>query len=419
MAVNEIQVSDLVCQQMGDTVDMASVYANVGNRDMVREFTNTRGYAPGQSVNVKEITYRSVQRGMTTTSQIIQDATTPYTISDQDVYNIQEGMSQFDRIFDIVGGADAITEQSEQLILDNYSMPDAQAMLADFENECSLRMGHSAYISPIDSPEKLTRYQGWEDFEAIDTLMADMRFSSQGRVSAIDPSSYGNTSKSLQNMLNTNINTKITNKNILGELANQMIYRTPDLPTHVPGKQYTVNPEFQVQSVSADGSTITFKGCDASTDVLFKKGGRIFLPTNLLLRNPNKVATGTKLVITVAQDAQGAGDGTCVVTLMRALDAVSQDAWVDSLPADNDAAQVMGPHKKTFHFLPGALNLIPLPMKDISGAEISRYKGKQTGFTMQVYRQGTVNNLEEEFRRSMLCGVVINPRWIVCREAPI
>lgn len=404
---------------MGMAVDMASVFANLGNRDLVSDFTKTNGYAPGDSVQRKEIEYRSVTRGMTVTPQAIEDQTTLYDITENDVYNITEGLTQFDRIFDIVGGADAITKDSEQLILDNYSLPDGMSILADFENECSLRMGNSAYISPIDSPEKLLRYQSFDDFQAIDTVMAEMRFPNSKRLSAVDPESYAGVAKSLQNMMNTDINTKITNDNLLGKLATMMIYRTPDLPINEPGKQFSVDPEFQVQSVSTDGSQITFKGCDSSTDVLFKAGNRIFLPANTLLRDPDKVSTNQKLVVTVAADAAGAGDGTCVVTISRALDATSQYAWVDSLPANNDAAQLMGKHKKTFHFLPPALNLIPLPMKDISGAEISRYKGKQTGFTMQIYRQGTIGNLDEQFRRSMLCGIVINPRWVICREAPV
>ena len=149
------------------------------------------------------------------------------------------------------------------------------------------------------------------------------------------------------------------------------------------------------------------------TSVLFKAGNRISIPSVNLLDPVTKAVRSYRLVITVAQDALGDGAGNCVVTLSEPLIASGMNANVSSFPSVSASAQLYPGRKLNFFYTPAGGSAVPMPLKDIAGAENSNSKLNKSDVPVKTVIQGAVLNFTNIIRTSMLVGIKSFAPYIV------
>lgn len=389
------------------------------------ELDSAKTYAPSDTLNIKIPYYPTATTGLSVSAQDITDLTTPYIISDEDIYNVAYSLDIRELKFHVIGGKTAIVgnlssktiDPAAKYLIDNYSYPTATVLRAKIETVIAEKCRTAAFFTPIDEPSKLKVINSYSDISAITALEDNLGWISK-RFCAMNVDDARSVADSLQNMFNESINEKITRTARIGGqartmLAGQDFFQSNVISITPEAPQFSVNPIFTVGSISGDGSTITFAGVDTVTSVLFNAGSKISIPSVFLINQANKLSLATKLVICVAEDASGDGAGNCVVTLSEPLVAVGGQAFVDSLPANGVAAELFPAHTNNYCFNPQGIIANPLLLADIAGADNGSYVSSGENVAMNTYVQGVVDNGVNTFRASCLCATKAYARNLI------
>lgn len=413
---NEFAVSSLIARNMGEYFMQYSPIFNTGNIVYLPTFTQQE-YATGGVVNIKIPGYPLVTRGLAVTAQAIEDLIIPYTITPDDIYNVPRALTVFDELLKIVGKGGALTKDQKAAIVDNYAMPAYTSLEGALESESALRLQKAAYLTPIDTVDKLGSINTFSMINKVTTMANALKFQ-KSRVMMMNLQDAGAVSDSLQNMFNTAINTRITKEALVGgpdkgRLAGLDLYQCADIKKHEAGVS-AGRSGMTISSISSDGSQITIAGVESSTSVLVKAGDRISIPSVYLVDPVNKNAIPYKLVVKAASDANGNGSGSVTVTLSYPLMASGEHANVASLPANGAPVYIFGNHNNNYCYVPSGLSIVPLELPDIRGAENSSVKADQTKrVPFKVMIQGLVSSGENIFRISGFVGIKALPPYII------
>ena len=418
MATNTFSTTSFIARTETEFFDQKSPILNTANRNYLEQFNSNADYATGGSINIKVPGYQSVTTGLATTAQDLTDKVVPYTITDDDLYNVTNELDLLTEHFDVVGGRQALTKMGKQAIVDNYCTPIFLALEAKLKAVAALKMARASYLSPIDEPSKLGSINSYSDVSEVEELMTDLKFSRDKRYAMMNTADARQIADSLQNSFQPILNKNITQTARIGgpekgRLASFDMYISPDIENHVAGEQFAVSPTFTIGAIATDGSTITFAGVDAVATRLFKAGDRISIPSVNIIDPVGKIEKRWKLVVTVAADAVGDGAGNCQVTLSEPLVASGMHANVNSLPAVAAAAEMFDSHKLNFFYVPSGLSAVPLPLKDIIGADNSNVQYKANQVPVKTISQGSVTAFKNTFRNSMLVGIKAFAGYVV------
>ena len=147
MSFNTFSVTAFVSQTLGTFLENHSnflMYAYDGIREM--HAARDLHYAPGSTVNFKIPGYPTVQLGASVTAQAITDKVIPYTVTDNDWFNVPYQINVKNIGLEVVGGKLAFTKApfdnpnkgksinpQARTLIDNYSRPAALAIEAFVE----------------------------------------------------------------------------------------------------------------------------------------------------------------------------------------------------------------------------------------------------------------------------------------------
>lgn len=407
---NLVEVSNLIAKTTTEFLDQRSPILRSANREYEEVF-NQDNYATGGAVNIKIPGSPDVQKGLTTTAQDLQDLILPYTITpDADMYSVVRNLNLSYQRFNILGGDAAITKPIAKAIVDNYGFPAFQAIEADIESEAALRLGQNAYMTPIDSIDKLGPINTFSAISQIGEMADIMKLSSE-RFLMMNVTDMRKVSDSLQNMYNEAVNRAITLGGKLGgkafkgiDFAGFDLFQCPDMPNHTAGTAYASNATLTVDSVAADGGSITFTGLPSTLNKLFNAGDLISIPSVYLVRKLGYQITQYRLVVVAAEDAFGDGAGNATVTLSYPIAASGEHTNVSALPVQGAEAKVFPSHKNNYAYVSSGLSAVPVKLADIYGAVNSNTKG-ENGIPVKVTMQGAVLEYSNNFRTTCYIGL--------------
>lgn len=417
---NEIQVSTLVAKTMTEFMVQKSPIYKSANHDYEREF-NQSMYMTGGTINIKIPGYPTVQRGLSVTASPIQDLIVPYTITEEDIYNVTRTLNSYETLFKIAGKDKALTKQDKQAIVDNYGYPAFLALEADIESEMVSRLKRTAYLTPIDTIEKFnsTSINSYSAISQLDEMANSFKFATE-RFLMMNQKDARLVSDSLQNMFNTAVNWQITKTAFIGNqdkgnLAGFNVFRSTELRKHSAGT--LKNSELTVTNVSADGTTITFSGAASDTSVQLVAGDRISIPSVSLVAPINFPETIYKLVVTVAEDAEGDGAGNIAVNVSYPLLASGEHRDVFTLPSVGAKGYVYGDRNLNFAYVKSGLSVVPLMLPEIYGA--TNNSSSADDFPIRVVLQGAALEFQNNFRiSSLVAGQAFAP-YVIELPSPV
>lgn len=404
---NNFKVTNKVAKTMTEFLNQRSPILNTANRDYVREFSTAGGYAPGRSINAKIPKSQIVSRGLTDTVKGITDKIVPINVLETDMHNVTEELDVIEELLDIVGGGKALQNPNMKALVDSYGVTTFIGLNGDLEKKAAEDLLATACITPIDDPADLRPLNKYSDISQVRTLMNDLKYSGMryGMMNTTDSQHVGD---SLQNMFNEAINKKITETALVGgtgrgRLAGFDMYESAELVPHEPVAAVEALTNLQVAAVAADGSAITFKNLPNGLTPAFKKGDLVSIPSVTRLDDPTKTPRKWKLVVKAAADANSDGSGNATVTLSDPLIATGQTANVSAIPAANAPAKVFPKHNVNYFYVPSGITAVPLPIKDIRGAENSDITYAKNDIPVKCVVQGNILNFQNAFRTSILC----------------
>lgn len=427
---NTFFLTDFTSKTLGTFLLQKSPLLSTSYRG-VEEFVDHGSYGVADVVNIKIPGYPAVQTGTSVTPIGITDKVNPYTISDDDIYNVPYEVDIRKIKMQVVGGRVAMMgdpnvhpdnpkEMNPQArtFIDNYVYPAGIALKAAVELALSNKARISAFYTPVDVPSKLTTINAYSDISGVTALMDDLGFMSN-RIGVMNVQDSRSVADSLQNMFNEVINKKITEDARVGgpdkgRLAGQDIYTSNAVTVQAESPQFASGTtSFLVTSVGANGTTITFSGVLATAGIVFNAGTMISIPSVNLINQVSKIPLNTRLVITVAADALGDGAGNVTVTLSEPLVVTGLHANVNSLPAASAPAEVFPGHTSNYFYVPMGMIANPIPLGEIVGADNSRYHLEGANLDVTTYVQGLATNGINTFRMSTLCPTLAIPSYIV------
>lgn len=426
---NTFSLTGFTSKTLGTLLTQKSPFMQLSYRG-IQEFVDHPGYGVSDTINVKIYGYPTVQTGLSVTATDITDLTVPYTISNDDIYNVSYEADFRELEMKIVDGKMALSgnpnvnpDNSKEMnpqaktLIDKYVYPAGVRMKSKLENVISEKSRLSAFYTPVDTPAKLKPINQYADVSSVGGLMDNLGFMSN-RYGVMNVDDGVQVTNSLQNMFNPVINDKITKEARLGgtdkgRLAGFDIWCSKDIQNTEEAPQYAVSPTFTVNSISGDGKTITFGGVNAVTSVLITAGSKISIPSVNFIDQSSGIARNTKLVVCAASDASGDGSGNVAVELSVPLLATGINANVDSLPANGAAAELYPEHTNNYFFVPMGYCANSVALAPIYSADMSNYKDAQNNIMMQSYVQGLVPNGVNTFRLSTLVATLAIPYYIV------
>lgn len=416
MADNAFIVSNLVAQKTAEFFEFQSPILNTANREYVETF-GQGSYATGGAINIKIPGYPAVQMGLSVTPEAITDQVIPFVItSDNDLYSVPYQISLYEQKFNILGNEGALTKAVKKAIIDNYAWPAFLSLEGEIETTAALRMNYAAFMTPIDSIDKLGSINTYSAIANIGAMMDTLQFTPADRVMMMNVSDATAVATSLQNMFNPVINEKITMTARIGgsdkgRLADFDMFRSPQIYKHVSGPLAAISG-YTIASVSSDGTQITITGVPSTTSQLVNAGDMISIPSVYVLNPITKVATQYRLVVTAGLPANGNGSGQVTVTLSTPLLASGMHANVSALPGVGAAVMVYPNYNPNYAYTPSGLSAVPLPLDDIHGATNSESKASNR-CPVKTVIQGAVSEFTNIFRTSILCGILAVPQYLI------
>lgn len=417
---NVVAVSNLIATTMPEFWETQSVFAMMANRDYQNMWGTNNGMTTGKTFNFKLPTYAKVNMGLNTPIGDVEDTLIPYTVDENvDLYNVAFAFNVVNSMLELVGGNKSLTKIQKTRVVDNYAYPAFQSMSQTFEASLIGELNTSMFYCSVDSADKLTKMDGPAFVYKMKALMDHINMPTMDRWGCINSYDYASLSAGLQNFYNSPLNknvlesAKIATGTTGSILADFGFHSSSLLDVHEAGEQYAINKDFKVDSVSADGSSITFKTVGATTTRLFKKGDVIWIPSVKYLRGVLKTPIEQGLSVVVKEDANGTGAaGKCTVKIGSPLVALGNNANVSAIPAVDAPAELAPNHRKSFFGCRPTISMCSLPLDDIYGANnsVSNVDYDATKFNVKVYQQGSVDGLTNKYVIAMLM-----PRLVVSR----
>ncbi len=439
---NSILVTDFTSKQMGTFIKQGCPMLATSYRG-ISEYSSSpqgvpAGFKPGNNVNIKIPGYPSLQLGLSVTPGDITDREIAYPTTDDDIYNVDYAIDMREMRLRVVGGRHAFlgspgdnpaakTETNPNAInyIDNYCYPAYTVIRGGIEKTIGEKANTAAWMTPVDLPSKVKKVDSYPSISAVGALMDKLGWINR-RYAVANNDDATNIADSLQNMFNVSINTRITREARIGgpdkgRLAGFDMYTSNSLTTHIAGEQYADSPTFTVQSVTTTNgvTTIVFAGVQSVSSRLFKAGDKIAIPSVKLINKANKVVTNVGLVVSVAQDTNGVGDGTIAVQISAPLYASGMQANVDSLPAASAAAEMFNSHKNNYFYVPKGLIANPISMDPIAGAENSIYHQPQENVIFQTNIQGVNTTGVNNIRYMCFIPTLVVPEYIMWLPSPL
>lgn len=413
---NTFEVSNLISKATTEFHEQRSPIFNTSNTKYEGMFKQ-KDFATGGNVQIKIPGYPSVTRGLSVTAQGIQDLTVNYPITEDDIYNVPRELNVYEQMFDILRGTRALTANDKAAIVDNYAFPAYESLEAEIESTCAYALKTNAFYSPVDTIEKLTSVNNFSSISQVSALMRNLKLS-QERYLMMNVEDSRQVSDSLQNSFVTPLNKNITAEAWIGGNAEKSrfagldIFQSPELRVHEAG-QLAGRSGMTVTAISADGLTLTLSGVPSDTTQQINAGDRFSIPGINWVDPISKAVILTKVTVAAGEDADGNGDGTIDLVLNYPLLFSGEHANVSATPAGGNPIYGFGDYNLNFAYVPSGLNSVALPMADVFGAVNSDVRG-QTRVPTKVYMQGTVSNLNNIFRISMLVAIKAITPYLVC-----
>jgi hypothetical protein len=401
---NAFQVSNLISGTMTEFFVQKDPLYLSSNHDYQSDFEQ-KSYATGGAINIKIPGAPPVQRGLVVTASNIQDLVVPYVITEQDIYNVTRNLDAFDDLFKIISSDKALTTEQKKAVVDNYGYPSYQAIKGNIELECATRLKTTAYLTPVDTIEKLSAVNNYNSISQCEQLATDLKLSSD-RFMMMNTRDARLVSNSLQNYFAQSYSLPILkNAAVLGgdkgNLAGFDVYRSTELKKHTAGS--LGGDTLTVNSVSADGSTITFSGAASNTNVQLVAGDRISIPSVQLVDEITHEDIDFKLVVTVAEDARGDGAGNISVTISYPLMASGEHQNVDSLPSNGASADVFPSRYVNYAYTRAGISTVPLMLPEVYGAVNDA--SKSNAFPVRIVLQGAALDFQNNYRIATMVGI--------------
>jgi hypothetical protein len=417
---NQIQVSSLISETMTEFFLQKNPLYMSTNHDYLKDFEQ-QSYATGGSINIKIPGAPSVQRGLSVTATNIQDLIVPYSITEQDIYSVTRNLNAYETLFKILGKEGALTADDKKAVVDNYGYPAYQVISAAIEAECATRMLTTAYLTPVDTLQKLTTMNSYNAVSECDELCNELKISTE-RFFMMNNRDARLVADSLQNYFAQSyalpvLKTGYISSGDKGGLAGFDVYRSTELKTHTAGSLGVNGTVLTVTSVSADGSTINFSGAASNTSIQIKAGDLISIPTVQLVDNISHRDIRFKLVVKASEDAAGDGAGNISVSISYPLMASGEHQNVDSLPGVGASAYPYPSRYLNFGYTRAGVSTVPLMLPDVYGAVNNKVKSQK--FPVHVYLQGAALDLQNNFRISSMVGIQSFAPYIFERPTPI
>lgn len=431
MALNSFSVTGFTSRTLGTFLAQQSPFMGLSYRGVDEFAMSPKGYKPQDTVNIKIPGYPTSQRGLSVTPEPITDRVVPYTVSNNDIYSTSYDLDIREMTMKVVGGILAFTKdpnrdgngdkginpQAKEYI-DNYVTPSGEVILGDMEVTLATKCKNAAFYTPIDVPGKLGTINSYSKISAVNSLMNQLGFMKRNRFAIMNNSDANAVADSLQNRFSEAANTEITKNARLGgpafgRLANFDIYESNSIPDQAASIQFGVNPDIVVDSVAADGSSITFSGLQVSTVGVINAGTMISIPSVNLFNKITKLSLATKLVVVAAADADSTAGGLCTVILSEPLQATGFHQNVDSFPIVTAPAKLFDAHRNNYFFVPMGIIANPVPLGEIYGADNTRYNLKGANVDCRTYIQGVVNNGVNSIRMSTLVPTLAIPSYLI------
>lgn len=403
---NAFRVSNLIAKTQTEFfVNKNPIYLS-SNHDFEGMF-DQKTYATGGAINIKIPGAPPVQRGLSVTATNVQDFVIPYVITEQDIYNVTYNLNSYQALFDIIQSDKALTTEQEQAVVDNYGYPSYQALATDIENELAFRLASTAYLTPVDTLQKLVAVNNYNSVSQCEKMATDLKLK-ENRYMMMNTKDANLVSNSLQNYFSQSYSFPILQEAAVlgkdkGRLAGFDVYRSTELRKHTAGSLGQSGTPLTVTSVSADGSTITFSGAVASTAVQIVAGDRISIPSVNLVDPIGHRDIDYLLVVTAAEDAQGDGAGNISVTLSYPLMASGQHQNVNALPANGAAAYVFPDRYVNYAYTRAGISTVPLMLPEIYGAVNN--ESKKMNFPIRITLQGASLDAQNNYRMYTMVGV--------------
>lgn len=418
---NQITTSNLVSVNASEFLMLESNVIAMGTMltdPMVGEDSKR---SVGQSIAIKQQGYGAGGRGLVPNVEDLNDRVINLTINETDVYTSSVQANVLETVLNFLGGDKALTDLQRKHVVDNYAVPNAEVISANIEKETISRFSNTIHYTITDSPEKIVRMDSIAQLIRTQSLMNSLNMPQTTRWCSLPTEDMANLKIALGNSYNNNVNKNINEDNVLSALdsapmlAKFKLLESTVQTVHEPGEQYAINKQFQVESISADGTEITFKNVGTVSSRLFKAGDVIFIPSVKLLSRITKLPIETTLTVVVAEDANGVGaGGKCTVKLNNALLASGRFANVASLPVNNAPAQLAPRHRKSFFGGMSTLNIISVQLNNLYGASnlMSNYNYEDRDVKIQMYLQGDVRGgLINTYVMACCMPMVVNPTY--------
>jgi hypothetical protein len=411
---NAFEVSNLIAKAMTEFFVQKNPLFLSSNHDYEGSFQQ-KEYATGGTIDIKIPGAPPVQRGLSVTANSVEDFVIPYTITEQDIYSVTRNLNALQDLFKIISSDKALTTDQKKAVVDNYGYPAYQSITADIELEAATRLASTAYLTPIDTIEKLSQVNNYNNFSLCEQLATDLKLSPD-RFMMMNTRDARLVSNSLQNYFAQSYSLPILkNAAVLGgdkgNLAGFDVYRSTELRKHTAGSLGQAGTALTVGSVSSDGYTITFAGAASNTSTQIVAGDRISIPSVNLVDNISHTDIDFKLVVTAAEDAQGDGAGNISVTLSYPLMASGEHQNVSALPANGAEAEVFPDRYVNYAYTRAGISTVPLLLPEVYGAVNS--KTQQMGFPMRVYLQGAALDLQNNYRIATMLGIQCFAPYII------
>ena len=414
---NTINTTSFISKMTGEFIEQSCPVVQTSYRGN-NQYNAPQGYTSGYTFNVKVPGNPDVNTGLNLTVQDIEDKVIPVTVDpSKDLANVTYNLNAVESLLNVYNGKAALTKQSKKNIVDNYAYPTAVSLSSFVENRAIDELSGNGYLTPIDELSKLTKASSFSDVSQAKSFMDILGFPMSSRFAMLNANDYRLIADSLQNAFNSPLNDNISRNLKIktsngGQLSDFGVYSAPLIPIHTVGEQYAINPKFAVESISADGTQITFKTVGTVSTRLFKKGDMIWIPSVKLLRRTYHSVTEYGLTVTVAADAVGQGAaGKCTVTISDPLKVTGMHANVSALPAVDAAAELMPSHRKNFFYTMSGLILCSLATDDIIGAENGSYTSDY-GLIVKTCVQGAINATSNTINTSTLNAIRAFPTYI-------
>jgi len=417
---NEFQVSNLVAKATTEFHEQRSPIFNTANRKYQGMY-DQKDYATGGNIQIKVPGYPTAVRGLSVSPQGIEDLTVNYPITEEDIYSVPRQLNVYEQMFDILRGTRALTDNDKAAIVDNYAFPAYEALEAAIEETCAYALKTNAFYSPVDTVDSLTSVNNYSSISQVTTLMRNLKLSSE-RYLMMNNDDAQFVADSLQNSFVTPLNKNITKEALVGgpdkgRLAGLDMYMSAELRVHEAG-QLAGRSGMTVTAISADGLTLTLSGVPSDTTQQINAGDRFSIPGIYWVVPISKAVLLTRVTIAAAEDADGNGDGTINLVLNYPLLFSGEHANVSATPAGGNPIYGFGDYKLNFAYVPSGLNAVALRMADVFGAINSDVKGQAKAPT-KVYMQGTVSNLNNIFRISMLVAIKAITPYLICLPSAV